>query len=239
MDTPTEHPDAPQTEREVALQIELAEAKASVYVPGAWHCDKCGFDLTKSILHARSGNIGADLGQHVEPCPNDGNAMRRTTWKEDAMMLADRSTVFLERATNAEKELEFVRQTNVTLTRLKLEAQDRIEVLDRDRRLTTQSRDALLVISKQAQDRATAAEALIKEIQSTCEHKWEKVDASFSHEFGTEVIRYMQCEKCGKHAEGDDVDDGPDEPPERDPDYDAERPPTPLENWRRNDEHRQ
>lgn len=31
-----------------------------------------------------------------------------------------------------------------------------------------------------------------------CDHEWEFCDDSFDHEFGTEVIRYWRCEKCGK-----------------------------------------
>ncbi len=60
-----------------------------------------------------------------------------------------------------------------------------------------------------------------------CDHCWEHVDASFSHEFGTRVIRYDECSKCGVRREADD---------EVEPDYDVERPLTPLENWQRNDE---
>lgn len=30
-----------------------------------------------------------------------------------------------------------------------------------------------------------------------CDHEWVFQDDSFDHEFGTEVIRYWQCEKCG------------------------------------------
>ncbi len=30
-----------------------------------------------------------------------------------------------------------------------------------------------------------------------CDHEFEFVDESFDHEFGTEVVHYMQCQKCG------------------------------------------
>lgn len=70
----------------------------------------------------------------------------------------------------------------------------------------------------------------LTEIQSTCDHDWEHVYDSFDHEFGTEVIRFDRCLKCGKTKEWEDAetdcDDGP-----------AERPLTPLENYQRNDEH--
>jgi transcriptional regulator NrdR family protein len=34
-----------------------------------------------------------------------------------------------------------------------------------------------------------------------CAHDWENCDDSFSHEFGTEIIRYRQCPKCGKRED--------------------------------------
>ena len=33
-----------------------------------------------------------------------------------------------------------------------------------------------------------------------CDHEWEFVDDSFDHEFGREVIRYWECEICGKRT---------------------------------------
>ena len=30
-----------------------------------------------------------------------------------------------------------------------------------------------------------------------CVHEWKKIDASFDHEFGTEVIIYYECQLCG------------------------------------------
>lgn len=29
-----------------------------------------------------------------------------------------------------------------------------------------------------------------------CDHDWQKVDDSFDHEFGTEIIHYLRCAKC-------------------------------------------
>lgn len=79
------------------LQIQLAEAKAAIYVPGGWRCAKCGFELTKSLLGFHSGNIAPDLSQQVEPCPNDGEPMERATWKGDAMRLATRACEIMQR----------------------------------------------------------------------------------------------------------------------------------------------
>lgn len=73
-------------------------------------------------------------------------------------------------------------------------------------------------------------ETLTTDFQAVCPHEdWEKVDNSFSHEFGTQVIRFEQCTVCGKHRDWDD--EGPE------PDYDAEKPLTPMQNHQRNDEH--
>lgn len=42
-----------------------------------------------------------------------------------------------------------------------------------------------------------------------CDHEWTHVDASFSHEFGTEQIHFWECEKCGETTDenphGDDA----------------------------------
>lgn len=95
----TSRPSGPLNEpvETIDLQLQLAEAKAAIYVPGCWRCAKCGFELTKSLLGARTGNIAPDMAQHVEPCPNDGEPMERVTWKGDAMRLADRFTERMQR----------------------------------------------------------------------------------------------------------------------------------------------
>jgi len=50
--------------------------------------------------------------------------------------------------------------------------------------------------------------------QQECDHEWENVDDSFSHDRGTEIIHYRRCLKCGKHAEPDDGPGPDDEPPQ-------------------------
>ena len=40
-----------------------------------------------------------------------------------------------------------------------------------------------------------------------CEHEWEFMDDSFSHEFGTKVIHYYQCKLCGDTCDVDEDDD--------------------------------
>lgn len=47
------------------------------------------------------------------------------------------------------------------------------------------------------------------EKQAVCDHDWHEQDDSFGHEFGTEIIVYDLCEKCGatKECEPYDYDD--------------------------------
>lgn len=51
-------------------------------MPGAWICDKCGFQLQKNILYTGDGAIGADTSPINNVCPNDGILMRPLTWRE-------------------------------------------------------------------------------------------------------------------------------------------------------------
>lgn len=44
-----------------------------------------------------------------------------------------------------------------------------------------------------------------------CDHDWETVDDSFTHEFGTEVIVYQKCTICGLEEECEADDPEPDE----------------------------
>ena len=71
------------------LQIQLAEAKAGLYIPGAWHCEKCTFSLSLSLLHAKSGNISPNLSHEAPVCPNDGAPMIRETWQHRCESLSE------------------------------------------------------------------------------------------------------------------------------------------------------
>jgi hypothetical protein len=42
-----------------------------------------------------------------------------------------------------------------------------------------------------------APDKLAKDVAPDCDHDWHFQDDSFDHEFGTEVIHYWLCEKCG------------------------------------------
>jgi hypothetical protein len=93
-----------------AQQARIEELERERFCQSVWKCDKCGFQLTKSILYAKSGNIGADNRDHLEPCPNDGRDMRRMTWEEmfrDAIKCGEQQ---VERACKAEEERDQLKQ---------------------------------------------------------------------------------------------------------------------------------
>jgi len=48
--------------------------------------------------------------------------------------------------------------------------------------------------------------------QEGCDHDWEFGDDSFDHEFGTELVHYWRCEKCGKSKPTTSDDYGNPEP---------------------------
>jgi len=87
-------------------EIRLNELEARLHCPGLWTCPTCGFTLVKSILYAKSGSVGTDLSRNDEPCPNDGDKMRRVTWEERAKDMDRLSTQLLDRAVDAETALE-------------------------------------------------------------------------------------------------------------------------------------
>jgi hypothetical protein len=61
--------------------IEKLESNDAIHAPGAWHCEKCGFVLQKSVLHAQTGAVSANNEPFNESCPNDGQLMKPLTWK--------------------------------------------------------------------------------------------------------------------------------------------------------------
>lgn len=65
-------------------------------MPGAWICDTCGFTLQKNILHTQDGSISANVSDHCEGCPNDGNAMRPLTWRKANEDLYKRAVELME-----------------------------------------------------------------------------------------------------------------------------------------------
>jgi hypothetical protein len=67
----------------------IADLAAKVYVPGLWKCPKCKFQLTTSVLYAKTGNIGVQH-HNSDPCPNDGETLLPVTWEEDAREMSER-----------------------------------------------------------------------------------------------------------------------------------------------------
>ena len=54
-----------------------------LYMPASFVCDKCNFQLEKATILAATGEIGVrEGGEEPDNCPNDGDPMRRMTWKE-------------------------------------------------------------------------------------------------------------------------------------------------------------
>lgn len=54
-----------------------------IYTPASFVCDKCGFALEKRSMCFATGTLGVPKeGYEPEACPNDGDILRRVTWKE-------------------------------------------------------------------------------------------------------------------------------------------------------------
>jgi hypothetical protein len=61
----------------------MDEIDMLLYAPGSFRCDKCGFHQEKRILNASTGEVGIRKdGDEAGKCPNDGERMRRVTWRE-------------------------------------------------------------------------------------------------------------------------------------------------------------
>lgn len=64
------------------LEKRLAELEEKLYVPGVWRCDTCNFQVSKNVMNAANGTVGADRTEDIEGCPNDGMMMMRVTWEQ-------------------------------------------------------------------------------------------------------------------------------------------------------------
>ena len=89
------HPNTAEVFMLSAQEIEklaglVEELNALVYAPGDWKCDACGYVESKRILSALDGSVGASA-EAALPCPNDGQFMRRLTWKEIAESATERA----------------------------------------------------------------------------------------------------------------------------------------------------
>jgi len=55
-----------------------------VHVPGTWTCPLCGFVQEMLSLNANDGTVRV-RSESPDPCPNDGHALDRLTWKAHAL----------------------------------------------------------------------------------------------------------------------------------------------------------
>lgn len=53
---------------------------AHIYVPGQWHCLKCGYIEMRSVLSVADGEMKVNPTAPL-PCPNDGEYLERLTWR--------------------------------------------------------------------------------------------------------------------------------------------------------------
>ena len=68
----------------------MDEIDLLIYTPSSFVCDKCKFRLEKQTIVASTGQVGIKKGGYEpEPCPNDGQMLRRVTWKEAFEEAAD------------------------------------------------------------------------------------------------------------------------------------------------------
>jgi hypothetical protein len=113
------------------LALLRAEYETQLYVPGMWVCPKCGFVAMNSILHVRSGGISADLKQQ-EPCPNDGEKMKRQSWQEHARSISEVCEGQIKRAVEAEEHrdaLAATRPYDCYWSRRALDAEEKLKRL--------------------------------------------------------------------------------------------------------------
>lgn len=82
---------------------------ADVIVPGALRCPKCDFRLQKITLHLLDGSATAN--NEPDRCPNCNVPMWRVSWKDEAQDAYRTAESQMERARNAEKNLELALRT--------------------------------------------------------------------------------------------------------------------------------
>lgn len=68
------------------LDVVTRERDDAMYVPGTWVCPQCGFVQENLTLHALTGAVTVRADPAL-PCPNDGEFMRRLTWRDHAREL--------------------------------------------------------------------------------------------------------------------------------------------------------
>jgi DNA-binding MarR family transcriptional regulator len=53
-----------------------------ITIPGSWECPQCGFIHNRNELDIKGASVGPNDEPLAHRCPNDGQYLRRETWKE-------------------------------------------------------------------------------------------------------------------------------------------------------------
>jgi predicted Zn-ribbon and HTH transcriptional regulator len=63
-----------------------------IFIPGCWKCNHCQFELTRTRINVYTGEFGTTAAdrEDPEPCPNDGQLMRRISWQERLIEVSNR-----------------------------------------------------------------------------------------------------------------------------------------------------
>jgi hypothetical protein len=97
-----------QTERLKEAEEAIADGKKPGLVPGAVHCARCNFRLSRVTLYMGNGAIGPG-GSETEQCPNGCGPMWPVTWKQEAEDAYKTAESQFERAKAAEDQLDACR----------------------------------------------------------------------------------------------------------------------------------
>jgi hypothetical protein len=63
--------------------VEVPDLYRLAFIPGAFRCPQCDFQLTKTCINANTGEMGTrEQERESEPCPNDGTYMVHVTYRE-------------------------------------------------------------------------------------------------------------------------------------------------------------
>lgn len=89
--------------RAEAAEAQVSELKVAALVPGALHCAKCKFQLTKTNLYMKSGTTGPGDNK-TEPCPNGCGPLWPVTWRQWAFDASAAADKYFDELKAAEKE---------------------------------------------------------------------------------------------------------------------------------------
>ena len=99
-----------ETRRADAAELALEQLRKEHYAAGVWLCPKCSFTQFKNILYVGNATVAADPTILDMACPNDGELMRRVTWKERCEDIAKACEGQIKRAVAAEDQLTLLQQ---------------------------------------------------------------------------------------------------------------------------------